>query len=126
MRGNKNLVGKSTGGIFLGRGVSKFLAGRGGIPPISTGGEQPANMCEVSQPTFRRQINVVSTLWINVETTLWINDVENETKSDFGFSTLHNVDTTSVPDVETTSKQRCATLYQRCCNVASTSAKLKL
>ena len=46
----------------------------------------------ITQPTFRRRINIVSTLWI---------DVGNETKSDIGFSTLPNVDTTSVPDVET-------------------------
>ena len=44
-----------------------------------------------TQPTFRRQINVVSTLWIN----------ENERKPDVRFSTFHNVDTTSVSDVET-------------------------
>ena len=37
------------------------------------------------QPTFQRRINVISTLWINVEITLI--DVENETKSDVGFST---------------------------------------
>ena len=55
------------------------------------------------------------------------NNVENETKSDVGFSTLHNVDTTSVPDVEimskqryTTSKQRCTTLLQRWYNAVST------
>ena len=53
-------------------------------------------------------------------------DVENETKSDVGFSTLHNVDTTSVSDVETTSKQGCTALKQRrknvarCINVVST------
>ena len=40
-------------------------------------------------------------------------DVENETKSDIGFLTLHNVDTTSVPDVETTLKQRGTMLVQR-------------
>ena len=33
-------------------------------------------------------------------------DVENETKSDVGFSMLHNVDTTSVSTIETTLKQR--------------------
>ena len=47
-----------------------------------------------SAPTFQRRINVASTLWIN------------ETKSDVGFSTLHNVDTRSMSDVETTLKQR--------------------
>ena len=72
----------------------------------------------VTQPTFQRRINVVSTLWIN------------ETKSDVGYSTLHDVDTPSVPDVETkwkqrytTSKQRCTTLYQRCFNLAWTLVK---
>ena len=33
-------------------------------------------------------------------------------KSDVGFSTLPNVDTTSVPDVETTLQQRYTTLFQ--------------
>ena len=44
-----------------------------------------------------------------------------------GFSTLYNVDTTSVPDIETTltqrhttSKQRFTTLIQSCINVVST------
>ena len=55
-----------------------------------------------------------------------LNDVEDKTKSDVGFSTLHNVDTTLVPDVETTLKQHCTTLIQLCINVALTSAKLKL
>ena len=47
-----------------------------------------------------------------------------------GFSTLYNVDTTSVSDVETTSKQpyttskqRCTKLYQRCFNLAWTLVK---
>ena len=39
-------------------------------------------------------------------------DVENETKSDVGFRTLHNIDTTSVSDVKTTSKQRYTTSKQ--------------
>ena len=39
-------------------------------------------------------------------------DVENETKSDVGFSALHNVNTMSYPDVETTPKQRSPTLIQ--------------
>ena len=61
------------------------------------GSYQDDILSALSQPTFQRRINVVSTLWINVE---------NETKSEVRFSTLHNVDTTSVSDVETTSKQR--------------------
>ena len=67
-----------------------------------------------AQPIFRRRINIVSTLWNNVER--W-SDVENETKSDVGFSPFHNVDTTSVSDVETTLIQRCATSNQRCFDV---------
>ena len=38
---------KSTGEIFLGLGVSKYLAGRRGTPPTPTSRENPANMCEV-------------------------------------------------------------------------------
>ena len=36
------------------------------------------------------------------------------------FSTLNNVDRTSVPDVETTSKQRSTMLIQRCIKVIAT------
>ena len=50
------------------------------------------------------------------------NVVDNETKSDDGFSTLQNVDTASVSDVETTLKQRwynfISKLFQRCLNVS--------
>ena len=55
-----------------------------------------------------QHFDVGSELFQLCESTLkqrW-SDVENETKSDVGFSTLHNVDSTSGPDVETTSKQR--------------------
>ena len=55
-----------------------------------------------------QHFNVGSTLFQRCGSTLkwrWF-DVENETKSNVGFSTLHNVDTTSVSDVETTLKQR--------------------
>ena len=55
-----------------------------------------------------QHFNVGSTLFQRCGSTLkwrWF-DIENETKSDVGFSTLHNVDTTSVSDVETTLKQR--------------------
>ena len=41
-------------------------------------------------------------------------NVENEIKSDVGFSTMHNVDTTSVPDVYTTSRQRYTASKKRC------------
>ena len=54
-------------------------------------------------------------------------DVENETKSDVGFSTLHNVNTKSVSEVKstlhnvnTTVFQRCTTSFQRCFNVDMT------
>ena len=53
----------------------------------------PANISTSDQRCF----NVVDQRW---------SDVENETKSDVGFSTLHKVDATSVSDVETTLKQR--------------------
>ena len=53
---------------------------------------------EIYQPTFRRWVNVVSTLWI-------------KTKSGVGFSTLHNVDTASVPDVETTESNQASDDY---------------
>ena len=59
-------------------------------------------------------------IYFNVRSTLFqqCSDVENETKSDVGFSILYNVDATSVPDVETMlkrytrSKQRCTPLVQ--------------
>ena len=54
-------------------------------------------------------------------------DVENETKSDAGFSMLHNVDTTPVSDVETTLKQRWynfnSTLFQRGINSSKSYTK---
>ena len=60
-------------------------------------------------------------------------DVENKTKSDVGFSTLYNVDTTSVPNVETTLQNVKTTLhnidtklYQRCFNLAWTLVKATL
>ena len=55
-----------------------------------------------------QHVNVGSTLFQRFASTLkshW-SDIENETKSDVGFSTLHNVDTMSVSDIETTSIQR--------------------
>ena len=63
--------------------------------------------------------NVGSTLFERCGSTLKLrwSDVENETKSDVGFSSLDNVDTTSVSDVQTTLKQRwynfISTLFQR-------------
>ena len=60
----------------------------------------PANISTSDQRCFRVEIT--------------LSDIENETKSDFGFLTLHNVDTTSVPDVEKTLKQRYTTSKQRC------------
>ena len=70
-------------------------------------------LCSVKQSTqlaFQCRINVALTLWINVETTL--TKVENETKFDVAFSTLHNLDTTSVSNVETMLKQRCITSFK--------------
>ena len=67
-------------------------------------------------------------LWINVELTL--SDVENETKSNVRFSTLHNVNTTSVPVIETTLHNGKTTLHnvgttliQRYFNLVSTLVK---
>ena len=69
--------------------------------------------------SYRRCLNVVDQRWSNVE---------NETKSDVGFSMLCSVDTTSVPDVETTSNivaQRWynidTTLFQASVDVSSSS-----
>ena len=56
-----------------------------------------------TQSTFPCRIFVVLTLWVNIE---------NETRSDIGFSTLHKVDAVLVLNVETTSKQRYTTLIQ--------------
>ena len=82
----------------------------------------------ISQPTFQRRINVVSTLWINVEITLirrwkW-NKIQRR------IFNVHNVDTTSVLDVETTLHNVETTLHnvgttliQRCFNLASTLVK---
>ena len=55
-----------------------------------------------------QHFNVGSTLFQHCGSTLksrWSED-ENDRKSDVGFSTLHNVDTTWMYDVETTLKQR--------------------
>ena len=41
------------------------------------------------------------------------NNVENETKSDVGFSTSHNANTMHEPDFETASKQRCTMLLEQ-------------
>ena len=69
------------------------------------------HLFEPSQPTFQRRIN----------------DVENERKSDVGFSTLRNVDTISVSDVEATLKQHwynfMLTLLQRVLNISKSYIK---
>ena len=57
----------------------------------------PANISTSDQRCF----NVADPRWNNIAS-----GVENETKSDVWFSTLHGVDTKSVFDVETTLKQR--------------------
>ena len=82
----------------------------GGIRTLSNV-SNGAFLLKIAQPTFQRR---------------W-SDVENETKSDIGFSTLHNVDTTSVSDVETTLKQRwynfILTLLQRVLNISKSYIK---
>ena len=54
-------------------------------------------------------------------------DVENETKSNVGFSTLDKVDTTSVSDVETTLRRRwynfISMLFQRVLNISKSFIK---
>ena len=76
-----------------------------------------------------QHLNVGSTLFERCGSTLkqrW-SDVENKTRSDIGFSTLHNVDTTSVSDIEATLKQRwhnfILTLLQRVLNVSKSYVK---
>ena len=80
----------------------------------------------ITQPIFQRLINVVSTLWINLKQR-W-SDVANETKSDAGFSTLHNIDATLVSNVETMLKQRwynfISTLFQRVLNMSKSYIKI--
>ena len=71
--------------------------------PAATLSYHPSQHFNVGSMLFQRCGSTLKWRW---------SDVENETKSDIGFSTLHNVDTTSVPDVQTTSKQRCTTLVQ--------------
>ena len=61
----------------------------------------PIQHFKVGSTLFQRCGSTLKQLW---------SDIENETKSDFGFSTLHNVDITSVPQVETTLIQRCFNL----------------
>ena len=74
--------------------------------------------------TLSQYFNVGSTLFQLCGLTLkqgWY-DVENETKSDVGFSILHTVDTTSMSDDETEWKQRgcnyTSTLFQRGLNIS--------
>ena len=68
-----------------------------------------------------QHFNVGSTLFQD-----WF-DVENKTKSHVGFSTLHNVDTTSIFVVETTLKQHWynyfLTLFQRISTIVKTLSK---
>ena len=70
---------------------------------------------EVIQPTFQSCGSTLKWHW---------SDVENETKSDIGFSTLHNVDTMSVHDVETTLKHKVTqsrnNAAERCYNIDTT------
>ena len=57
---------------------------------------------------------------VDIEITLF--EVENETKSDVGFSALHNVDTT-LHNVETILHNVGTTLLQHCFNLAWTLVK---
>ena len=86
----------------------------------------------ISQPTFQRRINVVSTLWINVEITLirrwkW-NKIRrrifNVAQRWYNISARrwNNVETT-LHNVETTLHNVGTTLIQRCFNLASTLVK---
>ena len=76
-----------------------------------------ASNTRFSKCVYPAKISTSYKLGFNVADQPWNNDDENETKSksDIGFSTLHNVDTTSVSvsDVE-------ATFIQRYLNVVST------
>ena len=79
-------------------------------------------------PQHSQHFNVGSMLFQRCGSTLkwrW-SDVENETKSDVGFSTLHNFDTTSVPGVKQRRSNVGTTLIQRCFNLASTLVKATL
>ena len=73
---------------------------------------------DTTHSTFQRRINVLSTLWMAIEIT-W-SDVENERKSEVGFSTLYNIDTTSVSNIKNSANQLCTTSmplrFQRCTN----------
>ena len=80
----------------------------------------------ISQPTFQRRINVVSTLWINVEIALirrW-----NWNKIQHGFFNIaqrwYNVKPRCWNNVERTLHNIDTTLYQHCFNVASMLLKL--
>ena len=70
-----------------------------------------------AQPTFWRRINVFSTLWITVEITLIWRWKWNKIQS-----RIFNVAKVSPRGWNNVEKALC----QRCCNVASTSAKLNL
>ena len=78
-----------------------------------------------SQPTFQRQINVVSTLWINVEITLMRRWKWNKNLLRiFNFvQRWLNVSAWPWNNVETTLHNIDTTFYKRCFNVASTLVK---
>ena len=78
-----------------------------------------------SQPTFRRRINVVWTLWINVERTLIRRWKWNKIRRRI-FNVAqrwYNVSARRWNNVETTLHNVGTTLIQRCFNLASTLVK---
>ena len=95
----------------------KFLITRGTImyAEISSSKNKRSSLVEralerSSQPTRQSWINVCLNILDQVEVTLIY--VQNVTKYD-GFSTLHNINTTSACNIKTTLKQRCTKLVQR-------------
>ena len=87
----------------------------------SSYGTKTNSRLSLTQPTFRRRMNVVSTSWINFEITLiWRWKWNKIRRRNFNVAQRwYNVSAWRWNNADTT-------LYQRCCKVASTSAKLKL
>lgn len=105
----------------------KFLITRGTImyAEISSSKNKRSSLVQralerSSQPTRQSWINVCLNILDQVEVTLIY--VQNVTKYD-GFSTLHNINTTSVSDVERTLYNVDTTLSRHCFNVASALVK---
>ena len=71
----------------------------------------PSNSIDLNVNSYKvypANISISDQFYSNVDPTLKI-----KTKSDVGFSTLHNVDTTTDADVETTLKRRRSNVVQR-------------